>query len=140
PQADLAGARAHLAGNEMEQRRFPGPIGPDDGMPLVPAHVQAHAPDDVHRAEGFADIVHGKDWSIHVSLLSVIAPAAGARSAGAASRRRPTAAAAIFQKGQPSTASVAGTSQVVTPRGGHSRPNRETAGHSQAPAAWARLR
>ena len=57
-------------GDHPEQRRFPAARRPDQDDELAVGDIDVHAVDDLHRAEGFADIAkcNWRHWS---SLLPV---------------------------------------------------------------------
>src|SRR6202022_4104995 len=58
---DAPGVRLQTAGDEVEERRLAGAVGPDDGVPVRPSHLQADGLDRLQTAERLAQILHSED-------------------------------------------------------------------------------
>ena len=65
-QPDLAGGGFQLPGQQVEQRRLAGSVGPDDADDLARRHIEAHVVDGGQAEEALADVLDLEERGAHL--------------------------------------------------------------------------
>jgi len=68
---DRAGRRPVQAGEEVEERRLPGPVGADDPEQLALGNLEADIDDDFRAADVEPEVARGEHRRVHCTRPAV---------------------------------------------------------------------